>query len=150
MLDIFTHHSHRHLVPGIDGAVHDFAPVVEVRRSGLKPEAFNDDVVQTLFVKHGRDIVNTVPRIQCGDHRLDWNISKHADFCALGFRQFDFRTAEQYIGLYADRPQLLDRVLRRLGLDLIGSPQERYQGKMYEHGFTTVLNTQLPDGLKEW
>ena len=67
-------------------------------------------------MQHAGDLVDAV-HVDRGNHRFDLNVGKERDFAPLVRGQRPIRTAQQDIGLDTDLAKLLDRMLRRLGLD---------------------------------
>ena len=58
--------------------------------------------------------------------------------------------AEQDVGLDADRPQVADAVLRRLGLQLAGRADERHERQVnVERVVAPDVLAELADGLEE-
>ena len=59
-------------------------------------------------------------------------------------------SAEQDVGLNADRPQVADAVLRRLGLELAGRADEGHQRQVdVERVVASDVLPELPDGLEK-
>ena len=147
---VFADHRHRDLAVGVQPAPGDFLPHRQVgfRRIG-DAEMGQHLGVQSFAVivqRHGVDVG--------GVHRLDHagraHIAEQADLALLLGRDREFAPAQQDIGLDADRPQLLDRVLGRLGLHLAGGLDERQQGQVHEARLAArQVLAQLADGLKE-
>ena len=84
------------------------------------------------------------------DHRLGPHVAEQRDLLALRRRHLAVAAAQQDVGLYADRAQLLHRVLRRLGLEFARARDERHQRQMDENGIAArQLVAELADGLEE-
>ena len=85
-----------------------------------------------------------------GDHRPLFDVGEQRDLAALLVRQRVQAAAQQHIRLNADAAQLLDRVLRRLGLDLPGPPHDRHQSQMHVQNLVaTEFHAHLANGLEE-
>ena len=72
---------------------------------------------QPFFLEEKRYLVDGGD-IASLDHRVFAHVAKERNLVAFALRNFAVRAAQKNIGLDADRTQLFDRVLRRLGLDL--------------------------------
>ena len=87
-----------------------------------------------------------------GDHRLLLDVAEERD---LGLDRRRERVllvgaAEEDVGLDSDGPQLLDRVLGGLGLELGGGLDERHQGQVHvDHVVLAHVLLELADGLQE-
>ena len=67
---------------------------------------------------------------RCDDRVLDGDVAEERDLAFHVVGQGTVDAAEEHVGLDADRSQLAHRVLRRLGLELVGGGDERHQGQM--------------------
>ena len=76
--------------------------------------------VEALRVIGQRHVVDVVDVARL-DHRALAHVAEQAELAALLARDRPVGAAEQDVGLDADRAQLLDRVLGRLGLELAGA-----------------------------
>jgi len=92
------------------------------------------------------DVVDVFRR----DHRLARHVGEQRDLAALVLRQRLLGAAQQHVRPDADALQLLDRMLRRLGLDLAARAQIRHQRQVHvQHVVMRALETHLADGLQE-
>ena len=87
---------------------------------------FEDDPIEALGGEHERHFVDR--RDVLGrDDRFLVDVAEERDL-ALDVRiEEAIGAAEQDVGLNADRPQVADAVLRRLGLQLAGRADERHE-----------------------
>ena len=107
------------------------------------------DVVQRLLVQQQRNPVDVVG-VDRRDHRAFLDIGEQRDLAALLVRQHRLAAAQQDIRLDADRAQLLDRMLRRLGLDLVRTADHRHQRQVHVDDVVAAeLDAELADRLEE-
>src|SRR6185295_13243134 len=84
------------------------------------------------------------------DHRFLADIAEQRDLLARADGNWPVAAAQQDVGLDAQALQLLDRVLRRLGLELAGRGNERHQREMREQrALFAELVADLPDRFQE-
>ena len=84
------------------------------------------------------------------DHGLLAHVAEQRDLLALRARHLAVGAAQQDVGLDADRAQLLDRMLRRLGLQLARGGDPRHQRQMDEdRRAPRQLVAELADRLEE-
>ena len=147
---VLAHDRDGDLAVGMQATARDLLPAGQVRfRRVGDAEVRQDLAVQPLAVivqRHGVDVG--------GVHRLDdaafAHVAEQADLALLVGRDRLFAAAQQDVGLDADRAQLLDRVLRRLGLHLAGGLDEGQQGQVDEAGLAArQILAQLADRLEE-
>ncbi len=128
---------------------HDLLPLAQVRRRHVQPQLLADDVVQSLLAQQHRDPIDVV-RVHRGEDRALLDVGEERNLPSLLRRQRVPAAAQQYVGLYADRAQLLDRVLRGLGLDFARSRDVRDQREVHvQHVVAPELDPELADGLEE-
>ena len=85
-----------------------------------------------------------------GDHRFLVDVAEQRDLPLDVRRQQAVGAAEQEVGLDADRAQVADAVLRRLGLELAGGADERHQRQVdVERVLAADVLAELADGLEE-
>ena len=78
------------------------------------------------------------------------DVAEERDLLSFAAGDLAVRAAEQDVGLDADRAQLLDRVLRRLGLQFAGRRDVRHQRQVDENGGAArQLVAELADRLEE-
>ena len=91
-------------------------------------------------------IVSVVGR----DNRLFLHIGEQRNFLALLLRQRLLGAAHQNVRLYTDRTQFLDRVLRRLGLDLRRRRDVGHQRQVHVHdAVVPELHAHLANRFQE-
>src|SRR5205814_9495538 len=79
------------------------------------------------------------------------HVREERDLAALVLGQRLNGAAKERVGLDADLAQLLDRMLRRLGLDLAGRGDVGHQRQVDVADVVTAkLEADLPDRLEEW
>ena len=124
-------------------------PPGEVRRVRLDPEVLEHEVVDALGPEEQRDLVDQVD-VARGDHRVHGQGGEQRDLLADVAVQAALGPAHHHVGLDADAPQLVDRVLRRLGLQLAGVADVRHEREVDEHAAAPPdVHGELPDGLQE-
>ena len=148
-IHVLADHAHRDLADGLVEAVQDPLPLVQVRRRGLQAELGHHQVIQSLGVQQHGDAVDVVG-VDAGDDGVLRHIGEEGDLAPLRLGDVLLRPTHQDVGLDADGPQLLDRVLGGLGLDLAGGLDVRHQGQVHEEGvLAPLLHPHLADGLQE-
>ena len=140
----------RNLALGLRDAARNRLPPHEIglrrtcnaeRREHLAVEPFA--VICQRHVIDGRD----VERLNDG---LGADVAEQRDLLALADRNIAIGTAEQNVGLDADRAQLLDRMLRRLGLQLARGRNVGHQRQVDEdRRAARKLVTELADRFEE-
>ena len=131
------------------GAAHQRLPLAEVRRLGLDVEVVEEQVVNALGAIHQRHLVDVVD-VASGDHRLLRDAGKERDLLADLAVEAALGTAEERVWLDPDAAQLVDRMLRRLGLQLAGVADLRDQRQVQEHAaLRAELGVELADRLEE-
>ena len=132
------------------------------RRFGIRQLQPPEHVaVEPLVAEDERDLVDA-RHVLGGDHRILVHVAEQGDLAANLRGQKTVGAAQQDVGLNADRPQIADAVLRRLGLQLAGGPDERHQGQMdvegvrpsdvlpeLSNGFQERLALDVPDGAPD-
>src|SRR5262249_1275064 len=139
-----------HVAFRIAYALIDQTPAIEIGNlARLDPESgqhFGIQALRRIGLGHRVDIVD-VPGL---DQRAFGDIAKQRQLAPFAFRDRAIGAAEQNIRLDADRSQFLDRVLRRLGLELTCARNERHQGQMdVQRMPARQIVAQLPDRLEE-
>ena len=85
-----------------------------------------------------------------GDHRLFVDVAEQRDLPLDVLVEVPIGAAEQDVGLDADRAQVADAVLGRLGLQLAGGADERHQRQVdVERVLAADVLAQLADRLDE-
>ena len=128
---------------------HDVLPPREVDRPRLQAQQLEHDLVEALAVEHQRHLVHGLD-VLGGDDRLLLDVAEQRDLGLDPRRQVAVGAAQQDVGLDADRPQLLDRVLGGLGLELGGRLHEGHQGEVdVQHVVFAEVLLELADRLQE-
>ena len=123
---------------------------LEVGRPGLEPEVLaKDELVDALRVEPERHLVDVV-HVVGGDHRLDRKAREQRDLATNVGRQLGLGAAHDHVGRDADPSQLVDRVLRRLGLQLARVADVGDQRQVDEHAAPAAdVDRELADRLQE-
>ncbi len=116
-LDVLADDRHRDLAIGAFGALDRLAPIGQLRRRSLDREVVEDEVVDALIGEHERHLVDVV-HISRARHGVHRQAREQRDLLADLLRKRTLRAAHQHVRGDTDAPQLVDRVLRRLGLQL--------------------------------
>jgi hypothetical protein len=122
----------------------------EIGLAAFDAEVLHHQLVQALLVEPGWNLVDVV-EIDRGDDRRIRHIGEQRDLAPLAIRDRALAAAQQDVRLDADAAQLLDRMLRRLGLHLAGGLDVRHQGQMHVQRVPgTELEAELADRLQKW
>src|SRR5688572_9895722 len=101
-------------------------------------------------MQHHGNLIDRV-HVPRRDHRLLLHVAEERDLAPLVLGQRPVGAADDRVGLDADLAQLLDGVLRGLGLDLAGGGDIRHQREVQiAHVVAPELEAHLPDRLEEW
>jgi hypothetical protein len=94
-----------------------------------------------------RNLVDVIG-IDGRDHRALLDVGEQRDLAPLLLGQHVLATTQQHIRLDTDAAQLLDRMLGRLGLDLVRAADHRHQGEVHVHDLVAAqFHAELPNGL---
>src|SRR5262249_3061962 len=138
-----------HGLLGSIGALGDLAPLVEVRRLGVEPEVVDDEVVDALLVEPDRDLVDVVD-VLGRDDRVVPERGEEGDLLADVRPELALGAAQQHVGRDTDAAQLVDRVLRGLGLQLAGVPDVGHERQVDVHALAAAhVDGELADRLEE-
>ena len=105
-------------------------------------------VVKTLLVHQHRNFVDR-GCVDALDHGFGRDIAELGYLASHSRRDITLAAQHQDVGLDADGLQLLHRVLRRLGLQLLCRPEVGYIRQMQAQGVMTQFPFQLSHGLEE-
>ena len=131
------------------GLVDHALPRAQVGRLGLEAEVLEHEVVDALGLEVERHLVDQVD-VARGHDRLDGEAGEQRDLLADVVRQPALGAADHHVGLDADPAQLVDRVLRRLRLQLARVADVRHQREVDEHAAAPAdVDRELPDRLEE-
>ena len=124
-------------------------PVVERRVQCLEREVVEDEVVDALLAEGERHLVD-VGDVAGGDDGLDGEAREEGDLGADVLAQGRLGPAHDHVGGDADAPQLVDRVLGRLGLQLAGMADVGHEGEVDVHAAPpSDVDRELADRLEE-
>ena len=147
---VFADDRDRHLAFGIVIGLRDRLPAAHVRlRRRLDAEGGEHLAVEPGGVIGGGHVVDRgdVARL---DHRAFAHVAEQAELAPLLARDFAVAAAQQDMRLDADRAQLLDRMLRRLGLELAGGRDEGQQRQVdIDDMAARQIVAELADRLEE-
>src|SRR6516225_9766735 len=147
---IFADDGNRHIAFRVANALVDETPAREIRFAfGFDPEGREYLAVEPglmIGLRHRVDIV----RVARFDHRARTYVAEQGELSALAVGDRPVGTAQQDVGLNADRAQFLDRVLGRLGLEFARAGNERQKGQVNVDGMMPgQLVAELSDRLEE-
>ena len=115
----------------------------------LHAEVLEHEVVDALGVEVERDLVDVVD-VAGGDDRLRGKRGEQRDLLAHVVREAALGATDHHVGLDTDAPQLVDRVLRRLRLQLARVADVRHQREVDEHAAAAPdVDGELPNRLQE-
>ena len=124
-------------------------PLAEVGRRRSRAELADHEIIHTLLVQHHRNFVQIIGIVR-RNNRILGHVRKQRDLAALLTRQRQFRAADQYVGLDTDRTQLLDGMLRRLGLDLFRRRNVRHERQVdVDTAVAPQFDAKLTNSLQE-
>ena len=107
------------------------------------------DAVEPLGGEHQRHFVDRRD-VLGGDDRFLVDVAEQRDLALDVGVEEAVGAAEQDVGLDADRPQIADAVLRRLGLQLAGGADERHQRQVdVERVVAADVLAELADRFEE-
>ena len=108
-----------------------------------------DDAIEPFGGEHERDFVDA-RHVLGRDDRFFVDVAEERDLLLDVLIEEPIGAAEEDVGLDADRAQVADAVLRRLGLQLAGRADERHQRQVdVESVVAADVLTQLADRLHE-
>ena len=112
-------------------------------------ELLEDDLIEPFGLQHERHFVDRVDVLR-GDDGLFGDVAEERDLALDVGVEEPVGAAEQDVGLDADRAQVADAVLRRLGLQLAGRADERHERQVdVERVLAADVEAELADGLEE-
>ena len=150
-MDVLADHPHDHLPVRLVEPGDDVVPLREIDGMVARVESkpFHDHRIDALLVEEPRQPIDGVD-VRRGDDRARLHVGEEGDLAPLLFGQGAVGTAQEEVGLDPDGPQLLDRVLGGLGLDLTGGGDVGHEGKVNEQGpGPSEIEGHLTDGLEE-
>ena len=124
-------------------------PLAELGGGRVDPELPADELVEPLLLQRERDEVD-VGDVGVRDHRVDVDVGEQRDLLANLARQRLGRAADEHVGVDTDAAQLVDRVLRRLRLQLTRRVDERDERDVeIDDVLGADLAPELADRLEE-
>ena len=149
ILHILAHDGDGDFVPGVVATLDQIFPLAQIAFRRFPVQIFQNERVQAFEGETERHFVDE--RHGLGSHHgalLD--VAEGGNLLLDLAAQGAFRAAEQNIGLDADAQQLLDRVLRGLGLQLLGGGNPRHQREVdKDRVLAAQFLTHLADGLEK-
>ena len=147
---VFAHDRDRHLALGIVIGLGDVVPAAHVGLGrGLDAEGGQHLAVEAGGVIERRHVVDRTG-VARFDNRALAHVAKEAKLAPLLARNLAIAAAEQDVRLDADRAQFLDRVLRRLGLELARRRDEGQEREVDgDDKPSRQVIAELPDRLEE-
>ena len=107
------------------------------------------DAIEPFVRQDERHLVDA-RHVLGGDDRLLVDVAEERDLPLDVLVEVSIRPAQQDVGLDADRAQVADAVLRRLGLELARGADERHECQVdVERVLAADVLAQLADGLDE-
>ena len=146
---VLANQSDVHLLRGIALLVEEVVPGLH-RRCLAHGDAnlTQDGGIQSLML-HAHGHLIDRGHILTLHHALQVHVTERCHLHPHAVVQMTLCAQHQNIGLNAHTLQLLHRVLRGFGLQLVSSLQIRYVGQVHTHGVSAQLPAQLSDGLHE-
>ena len=134
---------------GILDPVDEILPRLHAALGLRQVQVLQDDAVEPFGGEHERHFVDR-RHVLRGDDRFLVDVAEERDL-ALDVRVEEaIGAAEQDVGLNADRPQVADAVLRRLGLELAGGADERHERQVdVERVVAADVLAELADRFEE-
>ena len=147
--DVLADHVDGDLVGGIPDALDQPLPRLHPPlRGGREAQTPEDDAVDTLARERQRHFVDAGDVLRRDDGLLV-DVAEERNLAAQIPRQHPIRPAQQDVGLDADRAQVADAVLGRLGLELAGRADEGDQRQVHVEGvLASEILAQLADGFQ--
>ena len=130
-------------------ALRQLGPLAEVDVGGLEAELLADEPVEALLLEHlGHEV--DVGHVGARDDGAGIDVGEERDLVADVARQLLVRAADDHVGMDTDAAQLVDRVLRRLRLQLAGGLDERHERHVDVHDVLGAdLAAELAHRLEE-
>ena len=148
-VDVLADQRHLQAAGGVVDPLEQPVPLRPVNVAEGQAQALDEEGVQALAVQCGRDLVDA-GGVRALDDGLAVHVAheRHLALDALG--QGAVRAQDERVGRDADRAQGRHRVLRRLGLELVGRRQEGDERHMHEGDVLPAqVGAHLPRRLEE-
>ena len=144
---VFTHQSDVHLTGGTVLLVEEVMPRFHSRSlTHRNTNLPHDGSIKSLSLHTDRHLIDA-GHILALHHTFQIDITERGYLHAQRVIQMALGAQHQNVGLDTHSLQFLHGMLRRLGLQLIGSLQIGHVGEMHTHRITSQLPAQLSDGL---
>ena len=136
--DIFADHANRHFPFGVELAIHDVDPAIELGRGRVADaEGAQHFAVQPFGMILFGDGVDALG-VARGNDGFGPDIAEQRDLLPLAFGQRMLAAAQQDVGLNAERRQIAHAALGRLGLQLAGGRDIGHQRHMDEDRLAAI------------
>ena len=146
---VFSDQGDVDLIFGMMDAVDQGLPLLQILLARSQAQLLEDDGVQAFAVEGQGHLVDVL-HVHGRDDGFFRDVGEEADFIFEILAEIAVGPAEKDVRLDADAPQLLDRMLGGLGLELAGRADVGDEGEVDEEG---VLGTEgkphLAHGLQE-
>ncbi len=113
-----------HLAVSLTDPLGQLQPLAEIGLSRGKPELLADEGIEALLLQRRGDEIE-VGDVLVRDHRAGVDVREEGDLLADVGRERPFRTRNDDVRVDTDAAELVDRMLRRLGLELSRRVDER-------------------------
>ena len=134
----------------LDQVAQHGVPVGQVEVVDVKPQLLEHVDIHALRGQRLRHLVDRMPHILLLDYQFRFDIAEHGQLAAVFGAHGALAPADEDVGNDADRTQDADRLLRGLGLELVGRLQEGHQRDVHEEPVVPPdLLPQLADRLQK-
>jgi hypothetical protein len=148
-LDVLADQRDLDFLPAAVDALEQLVPVGQIRFAEVEAEPLPHQPVEPLAEEHPRHLVH-VRHVRAGDDRPRVDVGEEGDLVADVARELLVRAADDDVGMDTDAAQLVDRVLRRLRLQLAGRLDERDERDVdVDDVLGADLAPELADRLEE-
>ena len=147
--DVLADDMDRDVVDRVLDPVHQVLPRLHVALGLGQVQVFEHDAIETLGREDQRHFVDG-RHVLGGNDGLFGDVAEQRDLALDVGIEEAVGAAEQNVGLNADRAQVAHAVLRRLGLELAGSADERHQREVNVEGVIAPdVLSELADRFEE-
>ena len=150
MADVLADHGDGHLARRAEDGGQPVAVVAQIERLGLQAQPAQDLLVEVVLGELDGHFVDGVAHIELLDHALLGDVAEDGQLLEVLGLQAHLGAADQNVGLNADVAQHAHRLLRGLGLELLGGLQVGHVGQVDEERIAgRALQAELARGLQE-
>ncbi len=150
MLGVFADHRDADFVLGIPQPPQQLAPILQVGLGRLEAEPVDDQLVDLVVDQAQRHLVDRKILVLLFDHGVDRHVAEQGDLFAVLAAERMLGAADEDVGLDADLAELADRVLGRLGLELLGRLEIRHERQVdVEAVLLADVEGELADRLEK-